>query len=327
MIERTQLQIYKMHYIIEQNNKPGYRMYMPTYKSYYKSHPTIYKDVEYKDIDKRAHGWADICIKSPDNKYKYYKFIELNTDKVYRGWIKKWNKLTDRNHFVVIYTDNASICETKYAIYSVQDFEEHLPNLLDKETAIINSEGFYLNQFYTKKCISIRFDPRTSTRRIQDIKQCFEYAIDNKHDYLLHKSAGYVYVYQNWVYQSLSDLFHNTAFYCAYNNLDSFRKAFQRGKIQGVEKIKSSLYGRASTPPYPPTSVATLPDLVTERLGTTDEEAKVAYLGLELNETVNHKSSNQITNPNIEPNNNTNWRDDRVGTNDRNNNEKVAFTG
>lgn len=314
MIERTQLQIYKMHYIIEQNNRPGYRMYMPTYISYYKSHPTIYKDVDYKDVDKRAHGWADICIKSPDNEYKYYKFIELNTDKVYRGWIKKWNKITDRNHFVVIYTDNPDILGTKYAIYRFQDFEENLHHLLDSKTSMGNSEGFYLNQFYTKKCISIRFDPRTSTRRIQDIKQCFDNAIDNKHDYFLHKSAGYIYVYQNWTYKSLSDLFHNSAFYCMYNSLDSFRKAFQRGQIKEVEKIPSSYNGGASTPPYPPTSVATLPDLVTERLGTTDEKAKVAYLVSELNETVKHKSDKQITNPEIEPNNNTNWRDDRVGT-------------
>ena len=298
-----------MLYIVEQNNRPGYKVYMPTTPIWFKYHKPSYKDIqEFKTVDKRLHGWCDLCIINKDGETKYYKFIETNTDKVYNGWLKKWNKITDNNHFVVIYTNDPTLQNRKYAIYRMNEFSQFVYNYTDTTTGY-DEEGFYINKFYTKKCINIQFDARTSTRRYEDIKQCMEYAIDNKHEYLLHKHAGYKYTYKNWEYSSLSQLYNNTIYSIKYKTLDSFRKAFQRGTIKDVSKAPVSYLDEVELnknakevsllTQSPSVSANALPIVdikkETERLGTTDVESKFACLVSKLNETKSSSQDKQMT--------------------------------
>lgn len=312
-----------MHYILEQNNHPGYRMYMPTYQSYYKSHITCYKDVEYCDIDKRDHGWVDICIKSPkDGSYKYYKFIEVG-EPVYKGWLKKWNKISDNKHFIVIYTNEPTITDRKYAIYSFEDVSKNIGKYFGRE----DKEKYYLDNFYAKECIKIHFSPITSTRRIQDLQQCFDYAVDNTWEYLIHKSAGYKYIYKDWEYSSLNDLYQNTVYRIKYEKFDSFRKAFQRGKITEVSKVPvgylgnaQELMGGAQAPHTPLSSTLRFDATVKQskenaRFECPKAESSLSCLCFEQNESVSSKSEKQITNQDKEPMSYSMWRDERVGTN------------
>ena len=310
-----------MHYILEQNNHPGYRMYMPTYQSYYKSHITCYKDIEYCDIDKRDHGWVDICIKSPkDGSYKYYKFIEVG-EPVYKGWLKKWNKISDNRHFIVIYTNEPTITDRKYAIYSFEDASKNIGKYFGRK----DKEKYYLDNFYAKECIKIHFSPITSTRRIQDLQQCFDYAVDNTWEYLTHKSAGYKYIYKNWEYSSLNDLYQNTVYGIKYEKFDSFRKAFQRGKITDVSKAPvgylgnaQELMGGAQAPhtPLSPNGATVKQSKENARFECPEAESSLGCLCFEQNESVSSKSEEQITNQDKEPMSYSMWRDERVGTNE-----------
>ena len=320
MIERTQLQIYTMHYIIEQNNFPGYRMYMPTYQKYYNTHITCYKDVEYRDIDKRNHGWADVCIKSPiDGSYKYYKFIEVG-EPVYKGWLKKWVKIADNKHFLVIYTNEPCITDRKYAIYSFENVSEHINKYFGRE----DKEKHYIDNFYAKECIKIQFSPITSTRRIKDLKQCFEYAVDNTWEYLTHKSAGYKYIYKGWVYSSLNDLYQNTVYGIKYEKLSSFRSAYQRGKITEVEKVPASylegteeLMGGGQPPHTPLSSNDATVKQSKEHARFEGPEAESSLWGLwnEQNENVSHKSEDQMTRQDNKSISTSMWRDESVDAN------------
>lgn len=313
MISKTSEQIYTMLYIVEQNNRPGYKVYMPTTPIWFNYHKSSYKSIEdFNIVDKRLHGWADLCIINKDGLTKYYKFIEVNTDKVYNGWLKKWDKVTDNNHFVVIYTNEPTLQERKYAIYRMNEFSQFVHKYTDTTTGY-DEEGFYINKFYTKKCIKIQFDARTSTKRYLDIEQCMKYAIDNKHEYLLHKSSGFDYEYQGNHYVSLSQIYNNSVYACKYKTLDGFRKAFQRGTIKDI--LKSRVYGGASTPPYPPSSEAKASSLIpetaktTERLGMPEAKSKVACLVSELNETEIPNQDEQMTEPDKLPLLNSMWRD------------------
>lgn len=321
MISKTKEQVYTMHYIIEQNNRPGYKMYMPTYISYFNTHPTCYKDIEYKDVDKRAHGWCDVIIQNKDGTTKYYKFIEIGTDKVYKGWLKKWSKIEENNHFVVLYTSNKTLQNNKYAIYSFQNFSEHYSKYTTKN--LDSKEWAVLDQFYTKECISIQFSPITSTRHIQWLKQCFDNAIDNPWEYLTHKSSGFVYIYKNWTYYSLSDLYENTVYSCKYNKLDSFRKAFQRGTITDIQKIpacyvekQTSVDGGRATPPYPLASKAAHNETNLANACSEVPKAKssLAYSGIKQNKSVNNKSKEQETRLKKEPKSSSMWSNESVGT-------------
>jgi hypothetical protein len=321
MISKTNEQIYTMHYILEQNNHPGYRMYMPTYQSYYKSHITCYKDVEYRDIDKRDHGWTDVCIKSPvDGSYKYYKFIEVG-EPVYKGWLKKWNKISDNRHFLVIYTNEPCIADRKYAIYSFENVSKNINKYFGRE----DKEKHYIDNFYAKECIKIQFSPITSTRRIKDLQQCFDYAVDNTWEYLTHKSAGYKYIYKDWEYSSLNDLYQNTIYGIKYGKFDSFRKAFQRGKITDVSKApvsylddvesnkkakEVSLLRKAPQP----TNVVYSESREQELSGCPKAKSSLPVLDMKQKESVNHKSKEQETKPENEPKSSSMWRDESVGT-------------
>lgn len=290
--------------ILERCNKHGYKVYMPTYQSYYKSHPTIYKDVDYKDIDKRDHGWVDICTKSLDGDYKYYKFISLNETNIYKGWLKKWSKIEGNNHFVVIFTE-----DNKYSIYTFQDFPNHFNKY---------SSGFFdskeytiLADFYTKQCLSVEPE-RMLTKRCRDVKQCFDYAIDNPWEYLTHKSAGFCYIYNNYTYYSLSDVYENTVYGVKYNKFNSFRSAFQRGKIVDVQKLpvsyldevesnneakEVSLLRKAPRQPKGFRSESREQELS----GCPKAESSLPVLDLKQKESVNHKSKEQETKPENEP--------------------------
>lgn len=303
----TTNQIYTITYILEQNNKPGYKVYMPTYKHWYKTHSTLYKDVEYEDVDKRSHGWADICIKSKDGEYKYYKFIKVFDDKLYYGWLKKWNNLPD-NHYVVIYTDRNNISKNTYAMCCMNTFSENYVQFTDSGT-IRTIEGVYLNKFDTRKSRKIDFLPSTSTKRILDVSQCFQYGLDNKHEYLIHKSCGYHYVYNKFHYNSLSELYESTIFKMKYYTLSAFRKAYQRGKIQDIEKYSSLIGGRA-TPPNPLKDFANASSLhsdTSQKNATvldSDEQSESAFIDSEKTETVSNKSESTLnksitTNPKI----------------------------
>ena len=316
-----------MHYILEQNNHPGYRMYMPTYQSYYKSHITCYKDVEYRDIDKRDHGWVDICIKSPiDGSYKYYKFIEVG-EPVYKGWLKKWSKISDNKHFLVIYTNESCITARKYAIYSFENVSENINKYFGRE----DKEKHYIDNFYTKECINIQFSPITSTRRVRDLKQCFEYSVDNTWEYLTHKSAGYKYIYKNWEYSSLSDLYQNTIYGIKYEKYKSFESAFYKGKITDVSKVSLSLpvsYHECTEelmgggqPPHTPLSSSQSFDATVNkskehaRFECLKAESSLRVHWNEQNEIVSSKSEEQITNQDKEPMSYSMWRDERVPAN------------
>lgn len=308
-----------MHYILEQNNHPGYRMYMPTYQSYYNSHITCYKDVEYRDIDKRDHGWVDVCIKSPvDGSYKYYKFIEVG-EPIYKGWLKKWNKIADNRHFLVIYTNEPCIADRKYAIYPFENVSENIVKYFGRE----DKEKHYLDNFYTKEFIKIQFSPITSTRRIRDMQQCFDYAVDNTWEYLTHKSAGYKYIYKDWEYSSLNDLYQNTIYGIKYGKFNSFRSAFQRGKIVDVQKVpvsylddvesnneskEVSLLRKAPQP----TNVVYSEPREQELSGCPKAKSGFAVLDMEQKESVNHKYKEQETKPENEPKSSSMWRDERV---------------
>lgn len=315
-----------MHYILEQNNHPGYRMYMPTYQSYYKSHITCYKDVEYRDIDKRDHGWADVCIKSPqDGSYKYYKFIEVG-EPVYKGWLKKWNKIADNRHFLVIYTNEPTITDRKYAIYSFENVSENIGKYFGRE----DKEKHYLDNFYAKECIKIHFSPITSMRRIQDLQQCFGYALDNTWEYLTHKSAGYKYIYKDWEYSSLNDLYQNTVYGIKYEKYKSFESAFYKGKITDVSKVSVSLslpvsylenteelMGGAQAPHTPLSSTLRFDATVKQskenaRFKSPKAESSLSCLCFRQNERVSPKSEKQITNQDKETMYKSMWRDERV---------------
>lgn len=321
MISKTKEQIYTMHYILEQNNHPGYRMYMPTYQSYYKSHITCYKDVEYRDIDKRDHGWTDVCIKSPvDGSYKYYKFIEVG-EPVYKGWLKKWNKISDNRHFLVIYTNEPTITDRKYAIYSFENVSENIGKYFGRE----DKEKHYLDNFYAKECIKIQFSPITSTRRVRDLKQCFDYATDNTWEYLTHKSEGFVYIYKNWTYYSLPDVYENTIYGIKYNKYEGFKAAFRRNKIVDVQKIpvsylddvesnneakEVSLLRKAPQP----TNVVYSESREQELSGCPKAKSSLPVLDSKQKESVNHKSKEQETKPEKEPKSSSMWRDESIGS-------------
>lgn len=328
MISKTKEQIYTMHYILEQNNHPGYRMYMPTYQSYYKSHITCYKDVEYRDIDKRDHGWADVCIKSPvDGSYKYYKFIEVG-EPLYKGWLKKWNKISDNRHFLVIYTNEPTITDRKYAIYSFENVSENIGKYFGRE----DKEKHYLDNFYAKECIKIQFSPITSTRRVRDLKQCFDCAIDNTWEYLTHKSEGFVYIYKNWTYYSLPDVYENTIYGIKYNKYEGFKAAFRRNKIVDVQKVPVSLSLPVShhegteelmgggQPPHTPLSSTQSFDATVKqskenaRFESPEAESSPSCLWNEQNENVNPKSEEQITSQDKEPMSKSMWRDESIGS-------------
>ena len=293
---------------------------MPTYQSYYKSHITCYKDVEYRDIDKRDHGWVDICIKSPvDGSYKYYKFIEVG-EPVYKGWLKKWNKISDNRHFLVIYTNEPCIADRKYAIYSFENVSENIGKYFGRE----DKEKHYLDSFYAKECIKIQFSPITSTRRIKDLQQCFDYATDNTWEYLTHKSAGYKYIYKDWEYSSLNDLYQNTIYGIKYNSLNTFRKAFRLGKIVDVQKVpvsylddvesnnkakEVSLLRKAPQP----TNVVYSESREQELSGCPKAKSSLPVLDSKQKESVNHKSKEQETKPEKEPKSSSMWRDESVG--------------
>lgn len=319
MISKTKEQIYTMHYILEQNNHPGYRMYMPTYQSYYKSHITCYKDVEYRDIDKRDHGWTDVCIKSSvDGSYKYYKFIEVG-EPIYKGWLKKWNKIADNRHFLVIYTNEPCIADRKYAIYSFENVSENIVKYFGRE----DKEKHYLDNFYTKEFIKIQFNPITSTRRIRDLQQCFDYAVDNTWEYLTHKSAGYKYIYKDWEYSSLNDLYQNTIYGIKYGKYKSFESAYYKGKIVDVQKVpvsylddvesnneakEVSLLRKAPQP----TNVVYSESREQELSGCPKAKSSLPVLDMKQKESVNHKSKEQETKPENEPKSSSIWRDERV---------------
>lgn len=293
---------------------------MPTYQSYYKSHITCYKDVEYCDIDKRDHGWADVCIKSPkDGSYKYYKFIEI-CEPVYKGWLKKWAKIADNRHFLVIYSNEPCIVDRKYAIYSFENVSENIGKYFGRE----DKEKYYLDNFYAKECIKIRFSPITSTKRMKDLKQCFDYAVDNTWEYLTHKSAGYKYIYKNWEYSSLNDLYQNTIYGIKYEKFNSFRSAFQRGKITDISKVPVSyrdgteeLMGGAQAPHTPLSPIGATVKQSKENARFESPKAESSLLGLwnEQNENVSSKSKEQITSQDNKPISTSNWRDESVDAN------------
>lgn len=284
-----------------------------------------YMRTKYKD--KRDHGWADVCIKSPvDGSYKYYKFIEVG-EPVYKGWLKKWNKISDNRHFLVIYTNEPCIADRKYAIYSFENVSENIGKYFGRE----DKEKYYIDNFYAKECIKIRFSPITSTRRIRDLKQCFDYAVDNTWEYLTHKSAGYKYIYKDWEYSSLNDLYQNTVYGIKYEKFDSFRKAFQRGKIADVSKVSYSLpvsylegteelMGGGQPPHTPLSSTQSFDATVKQskehaRFESPKAESSLWGLWNEQNEKVSPKSEEQITSQDKEPMYKSIWRDERVGTN------------
>lgn len=314
---KTQEQLYTMHYILEQNNLPGYRMYMPTYQHYYKTHLTCYKDVEYRDIDKRDHGWVDVCIKNPiDGSYKYYKFIEVG-EPVYKGWIKKWAKISDNRHFLVIYTNEPCILDRKYAIYSFENVSENINKYFGRE----DKEKHYIDNFYAKECIKIQFSPITSTRRIKDLKQCFEHSVDNTWEYLTHKSAGYKYIYKGWIYSSLSDLYQNTVYGIKYNKYKSFESAYYKGKITEIEKVpasyledKDELMGGGQPPHTPLSSKDATVKQSEEHARFECPEAESSLWGLwnEQNENVGNKSEDQMTSQDNKSISTSMWRDERV---------------
>lgn len=292
---------------------------MPTYQSYYKSHITCYKDVEYRDIDKRDHGWVDVCIKSPvDGSYKYYKFIEVG-EPIYKGWLKKWNKIADNRHFLVIYTNEPCIAYRKYAIYSFENVSENIGKYFGRE----DKEKHYLDNFYAKECIKIQFSPITSTKRIKDLRQCFDFAVDNTWEYLTHKSAGYKYIYKDWEYTSLNDLYQNTIYGIKYEKFNSFRSAFQRGKIVDVSKVpvsylddvesntkakEVSLLRKAPQP----TNVVYSESREQELSGCPKAKSSLPVLDMKQKESVNHKSKEQETKPENEPKSYSMWRDESV---------------
>ena len=313
-------QILTITAILERCNKHGYKVYMPTYQSYYKSHPTIYKDVDYKDIDKRDHGWVDICTKSLDGDYKYYKFIALNETKLYKGWLKKWSKIEGNNHFVVIFTE-----DNKYSIYTFQDFQNHF----NKYTSefLNNKEWTVLSNFYDKQFLSV--DPtRMLTKRSRDVKQCFDYAIDNPWEYLTHKSAGFCYIYNNYTYYSLSDVYENTIYGVKYNKFEGFKAAFRRNKIVDVQKLpvsyldevesnndakEVSFYAIATKAPQP-TNVVYSESREQELSGCPKAKSSLPVLDMKQKESVNHKSKEQETKPENEPKAYSIWREESVGS-------------
>ena len=314
---KTQEQLYTMHYILEQNNRPGYRMYMPTYQHYYKTHLTCYKDVEYCDIDKRDHGWVDVCIKSPlDGSYKYYKFIEVG-EPVYKGWLKKWAKIADNKHFLVIYTNEPCILDRKYAIYSFENVSENINKYFGRE----DKEKHYIDNFYAKECIKIQFSPITSTKRMKDLKQCFEHSVDNTWEYLTHKSAGYKYIYKDWVFSSLNDLYQNTVYGIKYNKYKSFESAYYKGKITEVEKVpasylegKDELMGGGQPPHTPLSSNDATVEQSKEQARFECPEAESSLWGLwnEQNENVGNKSEDQMTSQDNKSISTSKWRDESV---------------
>lgn len=314
---KTQEQIYTMHYILEQNNRPGYRMYMPTYQHYYKTHLTCYKDVEYRDIDKRDHGWVDVCIKAKeDGSYKYYKFIEVG-EPVYKGWLKKWAKISDNKHFLVIYTNEPCILDRKYAIYSFENVAENISKYFGRE----DKEKYFIDNFYSKECIRIQFSPITSTKMMKDLKQCFEYAVDNVWEYLTHKSAGYKYIYKGWVYSSLNDLYQNTVYGIKYNKYKGFESAYYKGKITEVYKVPASyledteeLMGGGQPPHTPLSSNDATVTQSKEQARFEGPEAESSLWGLwnEQNENVSHKSEDQMTSQDNKSISTSMWRDESV---------------
>ena len=318
-------QLYTMHYIIEQNNRPGYRMYMPTYQHYYKTHLTCYKDVEYCDIDKRDHGWADVCIKAKeDGSYKYYKFIGVG-EPVYKGWLKKWSKIADNKHFLVIYTNEPCILDRKYAIYSFENVAENIGKYFGRE----DKEKHYIDNFYAKECIKIQFSPITSTKMVRSLQNCFECAVDNTWEYLTHKSAGYKYIYKGWVYSSLNDLYQNTVYGIKYEKLSSFRSAYQRGKITEVEKVPASYLegteellnkdAKEVSSCGSPSSRANAQLIAYSkeqaRFGCPKAESSLWGLWNEQNENVSHKSEDQMTSQDNMPISTSMWRYERVDAN------------
>ena len=324
MISKTQSQIYTIHYILEQNNHPGYRTYMPTYKHYYNTHLSCYKDMEYEAVDKRDHGWCDIIVRNKDATIKYYKFIEIGVEPIYKGWLKKWAKIADNRHFVVFYTNNKAIQDNKYSIYSYRSIQDNLNKYL---TGSFDTKEWTIpDQFYDKEAISIDFSPITSTRRVQDLKQCFEYAIDNPWEYLTHKSSGFVYIYKNWTYYSLSDVYENTIYSCKYSSCEGFRKAFQRGKIVDIQKVpvsyledvesnidakEVSLLRKAPQP----TNVVYYESRKQELSGCPKANSSLPVSGMEQKETVSRKSKEQMTSQDNKPMSISMWRDESVGTN------------
>lgn len=321
---KTQEQLYTMHYILEQNNRPGYRMYMPTYQHYYKTHLTCYKDVEYRDIDKRDHGWVDVCIKSPlDGSYKYYKFIEVG-EPVYKGWLKKWSKIADNKHFLVIYTNEPCILDRKYAIYSFENVSENINKYFGRE----DKEKHYVDNFYTKECIKIQFSPLTSTKRMKDLQQCFEHSVDNTWEYLTHKSSGFVYIYKNWTYYSLSDLYENTVYGVKYNKYEGFKAAFRRNKIVDVQKVPASYLegteellnnnAKEVSSCGSPSSRANAQLIAYSKEQARFEcpEAESSLWGLwnEQNENVETKSKDQMTSQDNKTKCTSMWRDESVGS-------------
>lgn len=297
---------------------------MPTYQHYYKTHLTCYKDVEYRDIDKRDHGWVDVCIKSPlDGSYKYYKFIEVG-EPVYKGWLKKWSKIADNKHFLVIYTNEPCILDRKYAIYSFENVSENINKYFGRE----DKEKHYVDNFYTKECIKIQFSPLTSTKRMKDLQQCFEHSVDNTWEYLTHKSSGFVYIYKNWTYYSLSDLYENTVYGVKYNKYEGFKAAFRRNKIVDVQKVPASYLegteellnnnAKEVSSCGSPSSRANAQLIAYSKEQARFEcpEAESSLWGLwnEQNENVETKSKDQMTSQDNKTKCTSMWRDESVGS-------------
>ena len=323
MIYKTQSQIYTIHYILEQNNRPGYGIYMPTYKHYYNTHLSCYRDMEYESVDKRDHGWCDIIVRNKDATIKYYKFIEIGLDQIYKGWLKKWAKIADDRHFVVFYTNNKTIQNNKYAIYSYRSIQGKIDKYV---TGSFDSKEWTIpDQFYEKESISIDFNPMTSTKNIQWLKQCFNNAVDNPWEYLTHKSKKHVYIYKNWTYYSLSDVYENTIYGIRYSSYDGFRKAFQRGKIVDVQKLPVSYHDKVESnneakevsllrkAPRQPKGFRS-ESREQELSGCPKAKSSFAVLDMKQKESVNHKSKEQETKPENEPKSSSMWSNESVGT-------------
>lgn len=323
MISKTQNQIYTIHYILEQNNRPGYRIYMPTYKHYYNKHLSCYRDMEYEAVDKRDHGWCDVIVRNKDATIKYYKFIEIGVDPIYKGWLKKWTKIADDRHFVVFYTSNKTIQNNKYSIYSYRTIQGNIDKYI---TGSFDTKEWTIpDQFYDKEAISIDFNPMTSTKDIQWLKQCFDNAVDNPWEYLTHKSSGFVYIYKNWTYYSLSDVYENTIYSCRYSSCEGFRKAFQRNKIVDVQKVPVSYLDEVKSnneakevsllrkAPQPANAVYS-ESREQELSGCPKAKSSSAVLDMKQKESVNNKSKEQETKPENEPKSCSMWSNESVGT-------------